>query len=123
MAEGRKPASLEDLDERLKAARKNRNGTGKGESDKPGQVGQQGGLGIALRIGVDLVAAVIVGVGIGFLLDYWLDTKPWFMLLFFVLGSAAGILNVFRMAAGYDLAAGYKKPDDTNEVDGPKGKD
>ncbi len=123
MAEGRKPASLEDLDERLKAARKNRGGTGKGESGKDNRTGTQGGLGIALRIGVDLVAAVIVGVGIGFLLDYWLDTKPWFLLLFFVLGSAAGILNVFRMAAGYDLAAGYKKTDETTDDDDAKGKD
>ncbi len=123
MAEGRKPAPLEDLDDRLRAARSHRGGTAKGESGKGDQTGTQSGLGVALRIGVDLVAALIVGVGIGFLLDYWLDTKPWFLVLFFVLGAAAGMLNVFRFAGGYGLAAGYKKPDDETGKDDVKDKE
>ena len=67
-------------------------------------------MGTALRIGVDLVAAVGVGVGIGLLLDHWLETKPWFLIVFFLLGAAAGIVNVIRVASGYGLASGYKKP-------------
>ena len=121
MAEGEKPTSLEDLDERLRAARSHRNGTAKGESGK-GR-GKQGGLGTALRVGVDLVAALVVGVGIGLLLDYWLDTKPWFLILFFLLGAAAGFLNVFRVASGYGLAAGYKKPDGDRQADDVKDRD
>ena len=108
MAEGEKPTPLKDLDERLRAARHQRNGTVKGESGR--RRGEQGGLGTALRIGVDLVAAVGVGVGIGLLLDHWLETKPWFLIVFFLLGAAAGIVNVIRVASGYGLAAGYKKP-------------
>jgi ATP synthase protein I len=53
-----------------------------------------------------------VGVGIGLGLDWWLDTKPWFLVVFFLLGSAAAMLNVYRAAMGYGLAVGYKKPDD-----------
>jgi len=36
----------------------------------------------------------VVGVGIGYLLDTWLDTKPWFLVGFFFVGAAAGVLNV-----------------------------
>lgn len=70
------------------------------------------GLSFAVRIGVELVAALIVGVGIGLLLDRWLGTAPWLLLLFFVLGASAGLLNVYRMTAGYGYGTGYRKPDE-----------
>jgi ATP synthase protein I len=54
--------------------------------------------GFAFRIGVELVVALVVGAGIGWLLDRWLGTGPFLFLLFFFLGAAAGILNVFRAA-------------------------
>ena len=55
-------------------------------------------LGKALKISTELVAAVLVGSIIGFLLDDWFDTKPLLTICFFVIGVAAGILNVFRSA-------------------------
>ena len=55
-------------------------------------------LGKALKISTELVAAVVVGSTIGFLLDSWFDTKPLLTICFFILGVAAGILNVFRSA-------------------------
>ncbi len=70
------------------------------------------GLGWGLRIGVEMVSALVVGVGIGLGLDWWLDTKPWFLVVFFLLGSAAAMLNVYRATMGYGLAVGYKKPED-----------
>ena len=54
--------------------------------------------GFAFRIGIELVAALMVGAGLGWLLDRWLGTGPFLFLLFFFLGAAAGILNVFRAA-------------------------
>jgi len=39
-----------------------------------------------------------VGSTIGFLLDNWFDTKPLLTICFFIMGVAAGILNVFRSA-------------------------
>ena len=55
-------------------------------------------LGKALKISTELVAAVVVGSTIGFLLDNWFDTKPLLTICFFIMGVTAGILNVFRSA-------------------------
>ena len=55
-------------------------------------------LGIAFKISTEMVAAVIVGTIIGFILDNWFGTKPWLILIFFFVGVVAGILNVFRSA-------------------------
>jgi ATP synthase protein I len=55
-------------------------------------------IGSAFKLGTELVSAVIVGTIIGFILDTWFDTKPWLIIVFFFLGSAAGILNVIRTA-------------------------
>ena len=55
-------------------------------------------MGRALRLGTDLVAGVAVGGLIGFWLDRLFDTKPILFIVFFLLGTAAGFLNVFRTA-------------------------
>ena len=55
-------------------------------------------LGKALKISTELVAAVVVGSTIGFLLDNWFGTKPLLTICFFFIGVAAGILNVFKSA-------------------------
>ena len=55
-------------------------------------------MGSAFKLGTELVAAVAVGTIIGFILDTWFDTKPWLIIVFFFLGSAAGILNVIKTA-------------------------
>ena len=55
-------------------------------------------MGFAFKLGTELVAAVMVGTIIGFILDTWFDTKPWLIIIFFFLGSAAGMLNVIKTA-------------------------
>ena len=55
-------------------------------------------MGAAFKLGTELVSAVLVGTIIGFILDTWFDTKPWLIILFFILGSIAGILNVIKVA-------------------------
>ncbi|MDR2851152.1 MAG: AtpZ/AtpI family protein [Desulfovibrio sp.] len=47
-------------------------------------------------IGLHLVSGPLVGFGIGYGLDAWLDTDPWGKLLFFLIGIVAGFLNVYR---------------------------
>ena len=83
-----------DLHERLKQARA-REGL---ESGPDGQKGlPKSPWGFGLRAGVEVVSALVVGIGIGWVLDRWLGTWPWLFLVFFVLGSVAGVLNVYRL--------------------------
>jgi ATP synthase protein I len=53
-------------------------------------------LGVAMKMGTEFVAAVFVASLIGFYIDKWLETTPIFILIFFIIGSVAGILNVVR---------------------------
>ena len=55
-------------------------------------------IGAAFKLSTEMVAAVIVGTIIGFILDNWFGTKPWLILIFFFVGVIAGILNVIRSA-------------------------
>jgi ATP synthase protein I len=108
--------SLAKLDEDLRAAQAKRRKT----KARPQEQGQ--GLAFAMRIGVEIVAALIVGVGMGLLLDWWLGTKPWFLLLFFVLGAAAGFMNVFRVVGGLGGQVGYRKGEVPSKEGVPQGK-
>lgn len=99
MADEHKPTSLDDLDARVTAARAaNERRSGDSSSASEGKPPMTG-FGLAMRIGTELVAAIAVGVGVGYVLDMWLGTKPWLMIVFFFLGSAAGMLNVYRATA------------------------
>jgi ATP synthase protein I len=110
MNEGKDPARPSDFDVRLNQAIERRRGeSGKSPEESGGDA--RSGLSIALRIGVELVAALIVGAGVGILLDRWLGTAPWLMVVFFLLGSAAGFLNVMRVMKRMDSAIGYRDRD------------
>ncbi len=115
MGEDNKPPSLNDLGERLRAAREHRRADRQHEQSLSGGPPGMSGLGWALRVGVEMVSAIVVGVGIGYGLDWWFGTKPWFLVVFFLLGSAAAMMNVYRSAMGYGLAVGYKKPEKDGE--------
>ena len=84
---------LREISTRLKIAKKN---IGKKEQKKTGS--NAAALGKALKISTELVASVIVGSTMGFLLDNWFDTKPLLTICFFFMGVVAGILNVFKAA-------------------------
>lgn len=56
-----------------------------------------GGWRIGLRAGTEVVSALIAGAGLGWLLDRWLGSFPWLFLVFFVVGGAAGVMNVYRL--------------------------
>ena len=84
---------LEDFKTRLKIAKSKIEKQINSDSEKKGAF-----MGSAFKLGTELVAAVAVGTIIGFILDSWFDTKPWLIIIFFFLGTAAGITNVIRTA-------------------------
>ena len=85
--------NLKEISARLKIAKKNIKGV------KQKEVGSNAAsFGKALKISTELVAAVVVGSTIGFLLDNWFGTKPLLIICFFFIGVAAGVVNVFRSA-------------------------
>ena len=88
-------ARLQRLGERL----------GQHQSDRPSENDPGGAadadrsaLARGLRLSAEFVAGVLVGAAFGWLLDRWLGTTPWGMIVFLLLGFAAGVLNVVRAA-------------------------
>ncbi len=78
------------------------------------------GLSRGLRLGSEFIAAILVGAGMGYLLDLWLGTGPWAMLVMLMVGFAAGVLNVVRSAAEMNRAAppptaAMRVPDDEDD--------
>ena len=84
---------LKEISTRLKIAKKNLERNTRKNKDS-----NVASLGKALKISTELVASVVVGATIGFILDNWFDTKPLLTISFFFMGVAAGILNVLRSA-------------------------
>jgi ATP synthase protein I len=88
------------FEERLKAAR-SRQGLD-APSNPPGT--EPGGFGpspwgIGLRVGIELVSALVVAVAIGYGLSLIFGARPIFLAVFVMLGGAAGVLNVWRLFA------------------------
>ena len=61
--------------------------------------GEPSALAIGLRVGLELVVALVLACAIGWGLDRLLGTTPIFLIAFVPLGAAAGILNVWRIYA------------------------
>ena len=86
-------ARLKRLGERLdQASRPSETGSG------PRQTNDASAFARGFRLSTELVAGVLVGAGIGWLLDRWLGISPWGLIVFLLLGFAAGVLNVMRAA-------------------------
>ena len=95
---------LADIERRISAMQGRQNQVGKRKDDRGLPVGAGAIMG---RVATELVAGVIVGTSIGWMLDKWLGTTPLFLLVLFFLGAIAGMLNVWRIFTGRGLAAGY----------------
>ncbi len=107
---------LDTLEERIAAARIRHAAPPEPETQARGAA-----LGQALRLATEMVAGVAGGGFIGWALDRFLGTAPFLMVVFLMLGAAAGILNVVRTAkamqteappAGKDLPQGVTDDDD-----------
>lgn len=95
------------LGKRLEAAKSHSTTLPKSGS-KPGAAADDNGMGKALRISTELVGGVLVGCGLGWLIDKALGTWPAFFVVMFLVGAAAGMLNVVR--AGMAMKTGPSNP-------------
>jgi ATP synthase protein I len=108
MSESRPPDPLARLGEEIDKARAERVRRQPVVGDR--SVLQQG-LGLGVRIGIELVVAVGVASVVGWAIDRWFGTRPWGMIVLFFLGVAAGMLNVYRAVTGVSGPVGYNPPD------------
>lgn len=81
---------------------------GKNPDGTPAQT--KSGMGSAMRVATDLVAALFVGGLLGYGIDRWLGTKPWGMVIFLFIGFAAGFMNIYKTQVGMGNKIGFKEP-------------
>jgi ATP synthase protein I len=111
MSESRPPEPLARLADEIDKARAKRDRRQPVVGDRA--VLQQG-LGLGLRIGIELIVAIVVATGLGWAIDRWFGTRPWGMIVLFFLGVAAGMLNVYRAVAGISAPVGYRRGDEAS---------
>lgn len=97
MSEGQDKAAFE---ERLKAAEEAARGPKRQEPGKSDAGSAQRAIELAMRLGVEMVAAMVIAVVIGWGLDRLFHTKPWLMILMVPVGLAAGLRNLLRAGRG-----------------------
>ena len=67
----------------------------------------QDSLNIYYRVGTELLAGLLIGAGMGWTLDLWINTTPLFLIIFFILGGVAGIYNLWRVLTDKGLKMGF----------------
>ena len=89
MNKGDKLKELKELKDRIQNA----------ESTNASQTSnkKESGAGFGFKISTEIIAALVVGVGIGLIVDKYLGTKPFGLIIFFIFGALAGFLNVYRV--------------------------
>lgn len=112
VGEGDSQDPLKDLGRRLDAARRTGEGAAR-RGAKAGAASSANGLALAWRVALELVVAILVGTAIGWGIDRLIgDRVPWGMIIMFFLGTAAGMLNVWRAVTGAGMAVGYRQQQD-----------
>ena len=106
MSEREPPDPLARLGERIDKARAQNVRSQPAVGDRSAT---QQGLGVGLRIGIELVVAIGVATALGWAIDRWLGTRPWGIIVLFFLGVAAGMLNVYRAVSGISAPVGYRR--------------
>jgi len=83
-------------DDKLQKLKK-RIDTAETTNSPPPKQKKQSGAGFGFKISTEIIAALVVGVGIGLIVDKYLGTKPFGLIIFFIFGAIAGFLNVYRV--------------------------
>ena len=103
-----RPSVTADLGARIARAQKLRPAEAEAEQRRQSDMS---GLSRGFRLASEFAAAIIVGAGLGYLIDMVLPTRPWAMVGLLLLGFAAGVLNVVR--ATKQMNAATAVPADT----------
>ncbi len=98
----------DELGKRLDSAKSHSTSLPKANPSSGSNAENGNAMGKALRISTELVGGVIVGAGLGWLLDRALGTFPAFFIVFFLLGAAAGMINIVRV--GTSMKTGPSNP-------------
>jgi ATP synthase protein I len=102
------PHQGEDEDAKLRARLSKLSGDLKGRTAPPAATPEStasradstgSAMAMGMRAGSEFVAAIIVGAGIGWVIDRALGTNPAFLIVFFMIGVAAGVWNVIRVTS------------------------
>jgi ATP synthase protein I len=91
---------LHDLEGKVRDARSRHEPASSTSQDRGSAMGE------ALKLSTEMIAGVAVGGFIGWALDRLFGTAPILMVVFLILGAAAGIMNVIRSAQRRQAAAG-----------------
>jgi ATP synthase protein I len=97
----RPPSVTADLEARI--ARAQARSPAQAEAEQRRQ-SDMSGLSRGFRLASEFAAAIIVGAGLGYLIDMVLPTRPWGMVVLLLLGFAAGVLNVVRASKAMNAA-------------------
>src|SRR5690606_6293815 len=84
---------LRHLDARLEQRRRDKPVAEQGQAPR-----SMAGMAQALRLASEFIAGVIVGAVLGWLLDWWVGTSPFGLIVFLLLGFGAGVRNILRAA-------------------------
>ena len=107
------PSPPNNFEARLSAARaREEQGRARRREDP---TSSKAAMGYAFRVGIELAAGLVVGGGLGWLLDQWFGTMPLMLILFFFLGAGAGIRNVFRTAQEINKAQAANRDQGTRD--------
>ena len=80
---------IQELKDRIQNLQKNNN--------QPKKPKNPINAGFGFKISTEIVAALVVGVSIGLIVDNYFDTQPFGLIFFFIIGAFAGFLNVYRV--------------------------
>ena len=116
----------ETHDEAVLAARLKRLGESlevhRAAEEKANSRGRSPGFAQAIKVASEFVAGIAVGAGIGWLIDRMAGTSPWALIVFLLLGFAAGVMNVLR-AEGVVAEAGIRAPSTKANTEAPSKND
>ena len=84
-----KNKKLEELNKKIDSLEKKNN-----EKSSPKK---ESGAGFGFKISTEIIAALVVGVGIGLIVDNYFNSKPIGLIIFFIFGALGGFLNVYRV--------------------------